>query len=150
MVKELLFYFFIGLFSCIGFCLLINIPRRSILIASTIGGIGWVVYQYYLFNGSTKPMSAFIGAFIVALLSDFSSRKFKEATTVYIIPGILPLVPGAGMYYTMLELINTNYDKAVANANSTFFVAGAIAMALLVVGSLTKTFTSMFSKVFKN
>ncbi len=136
----------VGFLSCLGFCLLINIPRRSIVTAAIIGGLGWCTYQYFVTTGSSKAMAAFCGACVVALLSEISSRKFKEAATVYTIPGILPLVPGAGMYYTMRALINTDYDLAADYASSTFFIAGSIALALLVVGSVIKTFTSITRK----
>lgn len=138
--------FIFGFLSCLGFCLLINIPRASIIVASFIGSMGWCTYQFVISSGSSKAMAAFLGACVVALLSDFSSRKFKEAATVYIIPGILPLVPGAGMYYTIRALINADYDLAASNANGTFFVAGSIAMALLIVGSLIKTISSVLKK----
>ena len=140
---NLLFSFIVGALSCVGFCLIINCPRRSIIAASIVGGLGWATYQYLLATGSTKAMSAFIASCLVALLSDFSSRKFK----VFIIPGILPLVPGAGMYYTMRELINSNYDKAAATAQTTFFIAGAIALALLMMGSFIKVITSIIHKI---
>ena len=144
---NFLFSFIVGALSCVGFCLIINCPRRSIIAASIVGGLGWTTYQYLLATGSTKAMSAFIASCLVALLSDFSSRKFKESAIVFIIPGILPLVPGAGLYYTMRELINSNYDKAAATAQTTFFIAGAIALALLMMGSFIKVITSIIHKI---
>mgnify|MGYP000909363323 CR=1 FL=1 len=74
-------------------------------------------------------------------------EKIQESAIVFIIPGILPLVPGAGMYYTMRELINSNYDKAAATAQTTFFIAGAIALALLMMGSFIKVITSIIHKI---
>lgn len=144
---NLLYSFVAGTISCVGFCILINIPRRSIAVASFIGGFGFLTYQFCIINGSTPGTSAFVGACAVALLSDLCSRKFKEAATIFIIPGILPLVPGAGMYYTMKALIDGNYDLAADKANSTFLIAGAIAMALLVVGSIIRTCLSIFKKI---
>lgn len=144
---NLLLSFIVGALSCVGFCLIINSPKRSIIIASIVGGLGWTTYQYLLTTGSTKAMAAFIATCIVAISSDFSSRKFKESAIVFVIPGILPLVPGAGMYYTMRELINSNYDKAASTAQTTFFIAGAIALALLMTGSIIKIITSIIRKI---
>ncbi len=139
--------FIVSMLACIGFCILINIPRRSILIASAIGGFGWVLYEYILASGSTKSMAAFLGACIVTLLSEICSRYFKEAATIFVIPGIIPLVPGAGMYYTMISIIDSNYESAANIGRETFFIAGSIALALLVVGSLVRVFNSFIKKI---
>ena len=139
--------FLLGMASCIGFCLLINIHRKSIFVAAAIGGLGWLTFEILMNNGSSKALAAFWGACIVTLASEFCSRKLKEAATVYIIPGILPLVPGAGLYYTMTEIINANYQQGASTANETFFVAGAIAIAILIAGSFVRVFTALIKKI---
>ena len=137
----------LGMASCIGFCLLINIHRKSIFVAAAIGGLGWLTFEILMNSGSSKALAAFWGACVVTLISEFCSRKLKEAATVYIIPGILPLVPGAGLYYTMTEIINANYQQAATTANETFFVAGAIALAILIAGSFVRVFTALIKKI---
>ncbi len=139
--------FLLGMASCIGFCLLINIHRKSIFVAAAIGGLGWLTFEILMNSGSSKALAAFWGACVVTLISEFCSRKLKEAATVYIIPGILPLVPGAGLYYTMTEIINANYQQAATTANETFFVAGAIALAILIAGSFVRVFTALIKKI---
>ena len=92
--------------STVGFSIIFNIPRRHIFTAAFGGGCGWLTYRYLLSTGETMVIACFIGACVVALLSEIFCRIFKEASTVFVIPGILPLVPGAGMYNTMLSLLN--------------------------------------------
>ncbi len=146
-IRFFIVTFVFGMASCIGFCILNNIPRRSIIAASCVGGFAWLGYQISLESGSSKAIAAFWGACAVAIVSEIFSRLLKEAATVFIIPGILPLVPGAGMYYTMTELIHGSYEAAGKIANETFFIAGSIALALLVTGSFVRIFTTITKKI---
>jgi len=126
--------------STVGFCILFHVPKKHIITASFIGGCGWVAYTYFITSGSGSVLACFAGSCVVAVLSDFFSRVFKDAATIFIIPGILPLVPGANMYYTMLAILEGNVEKTASVGTETILMAGAIAVALLVVASLIKLF----------
>lgn len=56
----------------------------------------------------------------------------KKPATVFITPGIVSLVPGAGMYYTMLYLVQKDYSQATIAGSETFFMAAAIAIGIIV------------------
>ena len=139
--------FIYAFFSTIGFCILFHVPKKHLLSASFIGACGWLTYTYLTSSGSGKVLACFAGAFIVAMLSDFFSRAFKDAATIFIIPGILPLVPGAGMYDTMLAILEGNLDKTASAATETLLMAGAISVALLVVASIVKLFALLGRKL---
>ena len=130
--------FVFALFATFGFCILFHVPLRCMLPAAAIGGMGWFAYQLLMELGLGITASVFIAACLVALLADICSRLIKEAATVFVIPGILPLVPGAGIYYTMFHFIRGNMDKAGAWGARTLMIAGAIALGLLVVASVIR------------
>lgn len=145
-----LIQFIIGLIACVGFCILVNVPKKAIIPAAATGGIAWFVYQTAMTMGYTKAVAAFAATCIVAILSDILSRKLKEAATVFVIPGILPLVPGSGMYYTMSAIIESDFATAGSIGTETFFTAGAIALAILIVGSILRLFTAIRKKIYWN
>ena len=130
--------FIFALFATFGFCILFHVPLRCMLPAAAIGGMGWFAYQLLMELGLGITASVFIAACLVAMLADICSRLIKEAATVFVIPGILPLVPGAGIYYTMFHFIRGNMDKAGAWGARTLMIAGAIALGLLVIASLIR------------
>lgn len=130
--------FVFALFATFGFCILFHVPLRCMLPAAAIGGIGWFAYQLLMELGLGITASAFLASCLVALLADICSRLIKEAATVFVIPGILPLVPGSGIYYTMFHFIRGNMDKAAAWGTRTLMIAGAIALGLLVIASLIR------------
>lgn len=129
---------FMGFLACVGYCLVSHVPKKCIFVTSAGGCLGWTVYTALMSSGTTKVMAAFLASVFIAFLGDFLSRVMKEAVTIFIIPGIIPFVPGSGMYYTMLAFIEGDSNKAGSLASETFFVAGAIAMGLLVVGYIIK------------
>ena len=130
--------FIFALFATFGFCILFHVPLRCMLPAAAIGGMGWFAYQLLMELGLGITASVFIAACLVAMLADICSRLIKEAATVFVIPGILPLVPGSGIYYTMFHFIRGNMDKAGAWGARTLMIAGAIALGLLVVASVIR------------
>jgi uncharacterized membrane protein YjjB (DUF3815 family) len=139
--------FVFAFFSTLGFCILFHVPIRHIIPASFVGGSGWLIYTYLTSTGSHKILACFVGACGVAILSDIFSRTFKDASTIFIIPGILPLVPGAGMYYTMLAILDGDLEKLAVVGTETIFMAGAIAVGLLVVASIARIVTNILKNI---
>ncbi|MEG0157447.1 MAG: threonine/serine exporter family protein, partial [Anaerovoracaceae bacterium] len=133
---DLLVVFILGFVPTFGFALLFHVPKENLLPAALIGGIGWLAYQTFALCGSQTVLACFWGACVVGMLSEFGARTLKQASTVFAIPGIIPLVPGAGTYYTMLKVITGDYAAAASTGTQTLFMAGAIALGLLVTGSI--------------
>lgn len=96
---SLFLNFIAAFFYTSGFCILFTVPKKRIWAASLTGALGWIAYKVLVMNGDSKILACFIGSCVVAVISEIFSRAGKEATTLFIIPGILPLVPGSGMYY---------------------------------------------------
>ena len=124
--------------STVGFSILFHVPKKHIATAGFVGALGWLTYTYFIVSGSGSVLACFAGSCIVAIISDVFSRAFKDAATIFIIPGILPLVPGANMYYTMLAILEGNVTETASIGTETILMAGSIAIALLVVASVTK------------
>ena len=60
----------------------------------------------------------------------------KMPVTVFLLSGIFPLVPGAGIYYTAYYFIQGNNALALSNGISTFKVAVALAVGISLVLSV--------------
>lgn len=124
---------------CFGF--LFNIRGKNIIIASLGGGISWFIYLLAQSFHNTVTVSLFFAAVSVAFYSELMARLFKAPVTVFVICGIIPLVPGNGMYYTMYEIINGNNQNAIIWCLQTLLSAGAIAIAIVMVSSIAKLLT---------
>jgi len=130
-----------------GFSILFHVPKKHILSAGFVDAMGWMTYTWFIASGSGSILSCFAGSCAVALISELFARFFKDAATVFIIPGILLLVPGANMYYTMLAILEGDVERTASVATETILMAGAIAVALLVVASAAKLLALMARKL---
>ena len=77
----------------------------------------------------------------MAGLAELFARIFKVPATVFIIVGIIPMVPGGGMYYTMDALVSGNMPLFVEKGMQTAASAGAIAVGCSLVTSLARILT---------
>jgi uncharacterized membrane protein YjjB (DUF3815 family) len=80
----------------------------------------------------------FVSAVTVAIFSEIMARVFKTPSTVFLIVGILPMVLGGGIYYTMKYCIEGNMDMFVSKLITTLGVAGAIAVGVSLVSSVVR------------
>lgn len=132
-------HFIFSAFSTVGFSVFLNAPASSLIPAGITGGIGWSVFFYLMGVSSNSIFANFFAAVIVSLMSEILARKLKQPAILFVIPGIIPLVPGLGMYNTMLYLVQKNYDMAISTGADVLFVGGAIALGVLIITSLAKT-----------
>ncbi len=132
-------HFIYSTLATIGFSIFLNAPVKSLLPAGITGGLGWAIYYYLMGFSSNSIFANFIAAAIVSLISEILARKLKHPAILFVIPGIIPLVPGLGMYNTMLYLVQGDYDLAISTGADVLFVACAIALGVLLITSLART-----------
>lgn len=141
-------HFLYSLIATIGFSIFLSAPKKTLLATGFSGAMGWTIY-YLMSTFSVNDISSnFSATIIVALLSDIFARKLKQPTIIFVIPGIIPLVPGLGMYNTMLYLVQNKFSESIAKGVNVLLVAGAIALGLLIITSLSKTLNHL--KLKKN
>lgn len=120
-----------GFIVTFSFSIFFNAPKKSILICSTIGAMGWLVYIFSNFF-TDIVVSTFLGAVCVGLVSSQASKYMRMPATIFIYTGIIPLVPGYGVYSTMQSAVTKNYFDMAKIGVDTILQAGAIAMGILV------------------
>ena len=81
---------------------------------------------------SAPTLGNVVGSFLLTTFSRILAAKRKNPVTIYIIAGIFPLVPGAGIYYTSYYLITNNIDTFATYGLSTLKTAGAIVMGIIL------------------
>jgi len=147
MIEHVLLQTLFAVIGTIGFCILFHVPTRHIPVCGIIGGLAWCLYQVLIGYGDWRIVAAtFMAAALVGFLSDVASHIFKEAATVFVIPGILPLVPGAYIFYTMQALIRDDMSATGIHATETLKLAAATALGLLVVGAVTQVLRAIYHK----
>ncbi len=139
--------FIAGMISCIGFAFLFNCPKKAICQSAIAGGLGWIAYAFCLEYLSVNTVVAtLIGTLVLSTICEILSHIKKDAMTIFVIPAILPLVPGAGLYYTLRYLIEGNLELALNKGLATIGCALSIAIGIIVVSSLSRLFLAIVRK----
>ena len=137
-VKELLVFLFklLGAFAsgaALGY--VFQVPRRYLVSSGLSAAIGWAVYLLAGQAGWNQVRVNYAATVCVALTSQILARKMHVPATVFLIPGIIPLVPGGGMYLIVWSML---YDASATSAyfNETLQMAGAIALGIFTVDTV--------------
>lgn len=92
-----------------GYSILFNIRRDKLLYAFAGGSLAWIIYilasQFITTNAFITNMLA---AAFATLYSELLARIKKAPTTVFLIPSIMPMIPGGGLFYTMSAVISND------------------------------------------
>ena len=102
----LLEQFVLALLATAGFSVIFRVPVKHIPACVLIGAFGWVTYEISMTYCSSPVLGCFLGACTVGLLSNFAAKWLKDAATIFIIPGILCLVPGSAIFNTIYQLLH--------------------------------------------
>lgn len=134
-IKQFIFAFI----AVIGFAGYFNVKLKFILIPIALsGGISFLVFNIFV-HFNYNIVGTFIAALLVGIMGERLSVKFKTPSTVFITPGIIPLVPGSGMYYTLLNFVNEDFMQMLNVGTNTLFSAGSIAMGILIGSIFSKS-----------
>lgn len=91
----------------------------------------------------------FFGSLALGLLSHYMARKQKEPAIIFMVTGIIPLVPGGLAYDATKNLVLLNFSTAINTMLEVTLIAGAIALGLLFADQISKLIVSGFVKSFK-
>ncbi len=149
MVMGLYESFLYAFLATIAFAVLFQAPKRTLIISGVIGAIGWVVFVYLRQHLEYNSFHAnFIATMALSLICELSARMFKQPATVFLIPGIIPLVPGLGMYQGMKQIIEKSYDGGVNTLLTAGTDSAAIALGIMFIASIFRVIKMSANKNF--
>ena len=126
--------------ACAAFCVVFELRRwRYILPACFTGAVSWLVYLA-LPEGNVA-VRCFVATIVVSALAELLARLLKAPATIFLVIGIIPLVPGGGLYYTMDYLLDKNFPMFSQVGLQTASTAAAIAVGASMVTSMVRMFT---------
>lgn len=134
---------FTGFLGSLGFSILFNIRGRKLLIASLGGLLSWTVFLLLepLLQGET--VRYFCAAAVVTVYAEVFARVLKTPTTTFLVPSLIPLIPGGSLYYTMNYALNEQWDLFGHQALYTLELAVALAVGIIAVTTLVQMYASL-------
>lgn len=136
-MMEFIWGIFTAFLGSLGFSLLFRVDLKDIPWGVLGGGLDWAAYLLVFGACESVFVSALAGAMAATAFAEIMACARKTPATVYLLPGLIPLVPGGSLYYTMNALIQKNYDVALEKGLATVEVMlgvslGVVAVSLMV------------------
>jgi uncharacterized membrane protein YjjB (DUF3815 family) len=129
------------LWACLatfGFALMFNVRGKDLPLAALGGALGWSVAAPLQASGTAQPTAFLVASMAIGFWSEIVAALRRRPASLYIACGIIPLVPGGGMYYTMLEYARGNNWNGAATGIATLLAAGAIAAGLAISSAVSR------------
>lgn len=120
------------LISCYGFAVIFHIRGFGGFLCA-LGGIPvWIVYAVSVRLGTTDILAFFIASLFAGLYAEIMARIRKFPAISYLIISVLPLIPGAGIYYTANAAVQGDMTAFAQKGLHTCAIAGAMAVGILL------------------
>ena len=132
--------------ACTGFFILFNVHGWGSFLCAFGGVVTWMAYLLLRELGVGIYGMNFFASVIAAIYSEAMARSRKYPVTSYLVISSIPLLPGAGIYYTMSFGLEGNMQAALQKGLETAGIAGSIAVAILLVSTVFRLVTSQRGK----
>jgi len=142
-----LLQFIVAMVATVSFSVIFNAPARELVYCGITGAIGWIVYFLMVHTITGSVAASLVATFVLTLFARFFAAARRRPLTVYLLAGIFPLVPGAGIYYTAFYFFTSNREMFVSVGAETLEVAIAIVFGI-IFGSAIPQF--LFNKLTGN
>lgn len=139
-----------GGLGTLGFAFIAHV-RAKHLVAATLGGmLSWAIYLGVFAPSDSVFLATLVSATAVYTWSEIMARIMKAPVTIFLVPGILPLLPGSYLYYTVLALLNSEdasfryygYNTVIV----TLGIACGVVAASIIISYFLKTMEHLNSR----
>jgi len=125
-----------------GFGIIFNVPKNAVLKCGFVGMIGWLLYFYLVEQKVDAAVASFFASFAVGIISHIFAKIYKNPVIIFIVGGIIPLVPGGLAYDAMRNLVGNENMMAVELSVRVLMIAGAIALGVV--------FSEVFNQLYRD
>lgn len=139
----------IAFISALGFSIMFNLPRKLLFHAGVTGSLAFVTYTIVMNYSGDYIIASLLGSVVVGVMGQIFASITKHPSTLFTVPGIIPLVPGYALYNAMFYLVNENSSEAGAYGIKAVFISIAIACGIAISTTLMLRLKPSLNKLFK-
>lgn len=147
-MKEIILQLVMAFVGSLGFSMLFHL-RKSLWITASLGGLFcWGCYLLGMYFTERIFAAGFLAAAFAAIYSEILAFRKKAPTTLFVIPAVVPLIPGSTLYYTMSAVVSGKTADISHYGNITVQYALSIAAGISVVWTVWSIFRKI--QIFNN
>ena len=141
-MREIIIYFAVLLLSStvatMGIAIMFGVEKRVLFWALLSALLCCLGYEVTLMLGGGLLVASMVGSALAAAYSDIMAHWLKTPATVLIIPGIVPLVPGGKLYYTMLGAVSSDMALFSQNGKEALLCAAGLTIGIVAVTAVSR------------
>ncbi len=118
--------------GCVGFAILFNVHGKGMLLCALGGALAWAVFLIAQEISGSDITGYFWSALFSSLYSEVMARIRKYPAISYLVISIFPMIPGAGVYYTMNYAVQGQMEAFANKGMFTAAIAGIMAVGILL------------------
>ena len=142
-VPDVLWHIFGATVCTVGLVLMYNLEKKSMFFAVFGAMIACSIFEFYVFYNGNVFVGALLSALAVAFYGDIMAHVLKTPTTVLLIPGIVPMVPGGLLFNTMLSVLDENRVNAGEYGKRALLIALGLTVGIISATFIFRTFWSL-------
>ena len=122
-----------ALLGSLGFAFMFNLGKRNVIPAAINGMCTWVVYILMGKVVDDVFIPSLVASLWAAIFAEAAARIMKATANQDLIVGLIPLLPGAPLYYTLSAAFDSDWVMASARGNDTILFVLGIAVGISAV-----------------
>ena len=130
-MKEAIVQILTATAGTLGFVIYFRVSEKNALAAMLGGALSWIIYPLVFHFTDNIFISNFAAAAIVYFWSEIMARVLKAPSNIYLVPGIIPLLPGGAIYYTAKALVLGNNAQFSENGIKTLLITFGMAAGMV-------------------
>jgi len=111
---------------------------RAVLLAGVVAALGWGADQALASVPHLTVLPTFAGALVVGALAEVAAVWRRQPVSLFVVPAIIPFVPGYEAYQSLLTLIRGQFVTGLSLGLSALVVAGSLAVGLALATALVR------------
>lgn len=119
-----------------GFVVVFNIHGKGGILCAVGGMVTWVTYLLIVQVSGHEYLAYFCATLVASLYSEIMARVRKFPATAYLVISAFPLLPGAGIFYTMRCAVSGDMQGVISQGVNTLAIAGIMAVGILITSTL--------------
>ncbi|MFV0497545.1 MAG: threonine/serine exporter family protein [Candidatus Fimivivens sp.] len=122
--------------AALGFGIFFNLRGVKLQTAAIGGGIGWL---FFLLAESGGDLAQYcIASAAITLYAEVVARIQRAPVTIYLVPALIPLVPGGLIYEAMLHVLNGKNELFLSVGLRALTITGALTIGIVAISSLMR------------